>query len=133
MGRKSDPRSNIRSTMIDDPKPKLLSELLNNVETEDERAWLYLPSDEEWGPESRALVLESIEVPPEDEDDPEAGISPIAKELCMEQVLPIGVVQDVIANLKGQRSAPNSNEMFNALVHYHEHDAFIDLKRAEGT
>lgn len=47
-----------------------------------------------------AAVLESDEIPEEEEDLPEAGVPEFAKANDLKQVLPITVVQDIVANLK---------------------------------
>ncbi len=108
--------------------PRLLAEILDNVENENERAWVYLPENGAWGLDSPALALESLEVSPEEEDDPDAGIPPEAKFFKLKQALPVGVIRDIVANAKAQRPNVDSGGLFSAFIFYYKNDAFIQLK-----
>jgi hypothetical protein len=64
--------------------------------------WIYLSKDRNWNLDSQCAILESVEVPPELEDDSDAGVPAFAKENGLMQVLPFTVVQDVVTNVKMQ-------------------------------
>lgn len=103
----------------------VLRDVLANIRDQNDRAWLYLPAAGPWSYDSPAAVLESEEVPPELEDEPDAGIPQYAKDQGLKQVLPITVVQDVVSNVLAQRPAATPDDLFRAFIHYFEHDAFL--------
>jgi hypothetical protein len=106
-----------------------LKETLLNIADKSPTAWVYLPADKNWNLNSKCAVLESEEVPPELENDPEAGVPEVAKKNNLIQALPVTVVQDVVANAKAQKPSVTLNDIFRAFVYYFKHDAFRDLTR----
>ena len=101
-----------------------LEEVLRGLDDFSERAWLYLPRAGGWNLATMAAVLESDEIPEEEEDLPEAGVPEFAKANDLQQVLPITVVQDIVANLKLFRPSPTSAETLAAFTFYYDNDAF---------
>jgi hypothetical protein len=104
-----------------------LADLLANPQAQDARAWLYLPANAAWSLDSPAAVLESEEVPPELEDEPDAGVPQFARDNGFAQILPITALQDVVSNAHQQRSGLSLSELLRALKFYYEHDAFIEF------
>ena len=104
-----------------------LEQLLKEVEKQSPAAWVYLPKNRQWSLDSDSAVLESEEVPPELEDDPEAGIPEFARKNNLMQVLPVTVVQDVVRNAKAQKPDVTTAQLFDCFIHYFEHDAFLKL------
>lgn len=110
------------------PQPIPFREILRRIDRENEKAWVYLSGEEKWKLSSPALVLESEEVPPEMEDDLDAGVPEIARRLKMMQALPVTVVQDIVGNATSQKADASDEDLFRAFLHYYDHDAFIDLR-----
>jgi hypothetical protein len=104
-----------------------LRDVIGDIDTQNSRAWLYLPAEKPWTLESEAQVLESDEVPPEMEDEPDAGVPELAKQLGLIQVLPITVVQDIVANANAQHPGADGAMLLSALIYYYNHDAFMRL------
>ena len=76
--------------------------------------WLYLPREDPWSPESEAMVLDTDDLAP-DEDDP-----PEAIEAGMKSALGIQTVQDLVVGV------PNTpQDRFAAFAYYHVMDAAI--------
>jgi hypothetical protein len=105
-----------------------LKEVLLSIEQKPSTAWVYLPQDKEWNLESRSAVLQSEEVPPELEDEPDAGIPEIAKANGLMQALPVTVVQDIVRNIRAQKPDATIVDLFRAFEFYYQHDAFINLQ-----
>src|SRR5258708_1818281 len=89
--------------------------------------WLYLSSIEKWNLDTPAAVLRSEEVPPELEDDPEAGVPHFAKEHALTRALPVATVKEVVRNALAQKPTADMPELLDAFLYYYDHDAFIDL------
>ena len=108
---------------------KILSftEVLSNIANGTSTAWVYLPIDRNWSLNSNCAILESAEVPPELEDDPDAGVPEFAKQNRLMQALPVTVVQDIVTNIRTQKPNATLQDIFRAFLYYHKHDAFIDL------
>jgi hypothetical protein len=104
-----------------------LKEVLRTIDTKPENAWLYLPSEGVWTLDSNSAVLESDEVPPELEDEPDAGVPDFAKRNGLRQVLPVTTVQDIIANARTQRPNATLEEILEAFEFYHDNDACIEF------
>lgn len=104
-----------------------LRAVLERIEELEDTAWLFLPAKEPWQITSSAAVLQMEEVPPELEDDSEAGIPELAKTAGLMPVLPISTVQEVVANARSQRPNVDVPLLFDALLHYYDHDAFKEL------
>lgn len=107
--------------------PGTLSETLLSIETFSIKCWLYLPSEVSWTLDSPSLVLESEEVRPEQESDPDAGVPEIARQLNMMQALSIAEVQDAVANAKSQKPDVSVSELFDAFLYYYDNDAYMKL------
>jgi hypothetical protein len=102
-------------------------DVLMNIEREDPTAWLYLPSTRDWSLESMAMVLQSEEVAPEEEDQPDAGVPREAKEIGLTPALPITVVQDIVSAARNQQPDAPDERLFEAFLHYFRHDAFLKM------
>lgn len=103
------------------------SELLVNIDRADPRAWVYLQAAIPWQPDSVSAVIESEEVPPELEDEPEAGVPDFARRNGLVRVLPVTVLQDAVRNARSQRANVSSDDLFAAFDFYRRNDAFIAL------
>ncbi len=88
-------------------------------------AWVYLPADRNWSLSSKCAILESEEVPPEHEDEPDAGVPEFAKRNGLMRVLPVAVVQDIVTNARAQEPDATLEVLFEALEYYYENDAFL--------
>ncbi len=102
-------------------------DLLRTAPTLSTRAWLYLPKEGNWGPEASACALESEEVSPEQELDPNAGIPAMARERGLVQVMPVTVLQDIVGNVLIQKPTATSEDLLDAFHYYYQHDAFMNL------
>ena len=103
---------------------KTLKEILLSIEDHSVLAWIYLPADKNWKLDSACAVLESEEVPPELEDEPDAGIPEFAKQNGLIQVLPVSTVQDIVSNAKEQKPDATIGDLLKAFEFYYRHDAF---------
>lgn len=103
-----------------------LEDLLKSVSSLPTRAWLYLPKDGNWGPESDACVFESEEVPPEQELDSNAGIPEFARKRGLVQAVPVTVLQDIVSNALLQKPGATNEDLLDAFHYYYQHDAFIE-------
>jgi hypothetical protein len=113
--------------MIQEPTPIPFVKLLTEIESHDEQSWVYLPAAEKWTLISRSLVLQSLEAAPQYEDDPDAGIPPAANTYALMQALPVVVVQDIVRNARAQKDKVTPEELFEAFLHYYDHDTFLKL------
>ncbi|MEQ2005994.1 MAG: hypothetical protein ABMA26_04280 [Limisphaerales bacterium] len=102
-------------------------EALSGIAVTSATAWLYLPAAETWNLNSKCALLESDEVPPEKEDEPDAGIPEFAKQNHLKQALPVTVVQDIVTNVMAQKVDATPDDYFRALEYYYKHDAFMNL------
>jgi hypothetical protein len=105
-----------------------LKQALLSINSQSTRCWLYLPATVSWTLESLCLIAESEEVPPEEEDDPDAGMPQIAKDNELMQVLSVSEVQDLVENVKAQKSDVSDEELFEAFLYYYDNDAYMELK-----
>ncbi len=106
-------------------------DVLASIADQSDRAWVYLPWDGNWGLDSRCTVLESEEVAPDDEDDPEAGIPEMARRNGLRQTIPVVTLQDVVSNALAQKPEATLEELFRAFIFYYARDAFIDFEHPE--
>ena len=104
-----------------------VTEALLNIPNSSGTAWLYLPVDRNWSLDSKCAILESEEIPPELEDDPNAGEPEFARKNGLMQVLPVTVVQDIVMNARMRTALQTADDYLNAVLYYYKHDAFIDL------
>jgi hypothetical protein len=103
-------------------------QLLEQAESLDRNAWLYLPEAEAWQLDSPTAVLRSEEVPPELEDDPTAGVPQSARDAGLMRALPIAVLQEIIHNAHAQKPTVDVATLFEAFLYYYDNDAFLPLK-----
>jgi len=103
---------------------KTLKEILLSIEGHSALAWVYLPADKNWNLDSPSAVLESEEVPPELEDEPDAGVPEFAKQNGLIQALPVTTVQDIVSNAKAQKPDATVVDLLKAFEFYYRHDAF---------
>jgi hypothetical protein len=106
-------------------------DLLILVSRQSPKGWLYLPKYTKWNLKSPATILESDEVPPELEDEPDAGVPEFAKVNHLQQVLEISTLQQIITNARTQKSDATLEDLFKAFEFYYKHDAFIELAGGE--
>ncbi len=104
---------------------KMLKDVLENVETQHQKGWLYLPLEKNWDLNSKCAILESDEVPPELEDEPDAGVPEFAKQNGLKETLPISTVKDIVWNARAQKANVTLEELLRAFQYYYKHDAFI--------
>jgi hypothetical protein len=95
--------------------------------------WLFLPKEETWSLDSRALVAAMEEVPPEDEDLEEAGYPEAAKINNLMAALHIRGVEEVVFNARAQKPDATPEELFEAFLYYYDFDAFIDFTARKRT
>jgi len=101
-----------------------LKDILLSIDDHSVLAWVYLPADKNWNLDSPGAVLESEEVPPELEDEPDAGVPEFAKQNGLIQVLPVSTVQDIASNAKAQKPGATVVDLLKAFEFYYLHDAF---------
>jgi len=102
-----------------------LKQVLLQIAGKSNLAWVYLPRDKNWNLDSECAVLESEEVPPELEDEPDAGVPEFAKANGLIQVLPVGSIQEIVENAKAQNPDASIDDLFKAFIFYFRNDAFI--------
>lgn len=89
--------------------------------------WVFLPRHKQWDLETPSIVLQFEEVPPEEENKPNAGIPDFALKNNLLLTLDVPSLQDIMINLREQEPKPSPELMLKAFLYYFEHDAFIDL------
>ncbi len=102
-------------------------EVLNTINSRSPLAWVYLPSNGAWSLQSMSATLESEEVPPELEDEPNAGIPKFAKHNHLMQVVPVETLQDIVSNALQQKANATAEELFAAFNFFYKNDAFIKI------
>lgn len=110
-----------------DFKMNVLREILLSISDASDLAWVYLPAKGQWDLDSQCVALESEEVPPELEDEPDAGVPDFAKEHELVQVLPVSTVKEIVSNALMQKPEACVEELFQAFEFYYRHDAFIEF------
>jgi hypothetical protein len=106
---------------------RTFSEILLSIEQANPRGWVYLPVESHWRPDSVSAVLESEEVPPEMEDEPDAGVPEFAKRNGLAEVISVADLQDVVRNLREQKANASIEDQIAAFEFYYRNDAFIVL------
>lgn len=101
--------------------------IIKTISSRSYREWVYLPRNEQWSLHSRCATLEMDEVPPELEDEPDAGIPQFAKLHNLREVVPVETLQEIVDNLRQQNPSATIDEIFTAFEFYYDRDAFIDL------
>jgi hypothetical protein len=104
-----------------------LREVLEKPDDLDEKAWLYLPAARKWDLDSDCAILRSEEVPPEMEDDPDAGVPVFAKANGLTQALPTATVKEIVANARLQRAEVDLPTLLEAFIYFYDHDAFLQI------
>jgi hypothetical protein len=102
-------------------------DVLETIMDRSTSAWVYLPASRDWSLHSQSITLESEEVPPELEDEPDAGVPRVAKDHALVRVLPVATLQDVVFNARQQRPLASLEDLFAAFKFYYERDAFIEF------
>ena len=116
-----------RFITMDSDKIESFENVLASIMDRSVREWVYLATDSSWDLDSASTTLESDEVPPELEDEPDAGVPKFAKLHNLMPVLSVGTLQDVIANAICQKPSATLHELFLAFEFYYKHDAFIKM------
>ena len=102
-------------------------DVLKTIASRSSSAWVYLPSNRAWNLEAPSATLESEEVPPELEDEPDAGIPQFAKQNHLMQVVPVETLQDIVSNALQQKSNATFEELLAAFNFFYKNDAFIKM------
>ena len=106
---------------------QIFKDVLSNIGKWPSKGWLYLPDERNWDLNSKCAILESNEVPPELEDNPDAGLPDFAKKNLLIETVPITVAKDIVWNARAQKSDITLEDLFRAFQYYYKHDAFIVL------
>ncbi len=104
---------------------QVLRNVLSAIEKLPSKGWLYLPVERNWNLNSTCIIIESDEVPPELEDEPDAGVPEFAKQNGLKETLPISTVKDIVWNARAQKANVTLEELLRAFQYYYKHDAFI--------
>lgn len=102
-------------------------DVLETITSRSTNEWVYLPDNKDWSLESKSTTLESEEVPPELEDEPDAGVPQFAKDHNLMQVMPVATLQDIVYNARQQRPNASLEDLFLAFKFYYDRDAFIEF------
>ena len=110
------------------PLRELLTEIGKlKIDEEDAGGWLFLPRDkQQWTLDSPAVLLELNEVPPGTENVEDVETPELAKREKLKCILSGVDVQDVIGNLRQQMPDADLDDIWNAVLHYYEFDAYKD-------
>jgi hypothetical protein len=104
-----------------------LADVLATIMDRPANAWVYLPNGEDWGLGSPSATLVSDEVPPEDEDLPNAGVPKFALQNGFTQAIDVPSLQDVVSNLLSQQPSATLEDFFRAFIFYYKNDTFIEI------
>jgi hypothetical protein len=97
------------------------------IDEQEAGGWLFLPRDKQWTLESPAVLLELNEVPPGTENVEEVATPELAKRETLKRIL-LGVdVQGIIDNVRQQMPDADLDDIWNAVLHYYEFDAYKDM------
>ena len=110
-----------------DGRTELMADVLATITDRPANAWVYLPIGEDWMLGSPSATLVSEEVPPEEEDLPDAGVPALAKRNGLTQAIDVPTLQDVVSNAMSQKPSATLEDLFRAFIFYYRHDAFIEL------
>jgi hypothetical protein len=83
---------------------------------------LFLPKNKNWSLDSQAIVWDP------DDCDGDEELPEVVSRNNLVYVFGIGVVQDIVINVKQQKSKPSKDELMKAFMFYYEHDAFISFE-----
>jgi len=87
-------------------------------------AWhLFLPLEEKWTADTKGAVIDAEAC--DDPDHPQLAI-----ERGLGYVMLVQSLQQIMENLEQQEADPPTRMRMVAFLHYHDHDAFIDLARS---
>lgn len=106
---------------------KSFHDVLETISKRSPREWVYLPSAGPWNLQSASATLESDEVPPELEDEPDAGVPQFAMDHGLKQVVPVTTLQDIVSNALEQDPDATMDDLFAAFDYYYRKDAFIEI------
>ena len=112
---------------MDSERLEEFHEVLATIMGRSPHEWVYLPSDEAWSLQSKSATLMSEEVPPDQEDAPDAGVPQLAKSNGLIQTVDVATLQDIVSNARMQRPLATPDDLFRAFRFYFERDAFIEL------
>jgi hypothetical protein len=98
---------------------KRLGAVLNEINALNWQHALYLPFGVVWDEMTSCAVLDP------NESEELAGVPPFAKENGIDYALGISAIQDIVANVREQRPAVETNDLTKAFLFYFRHDAFI--------
>lgn len=95
-----------------------IKDLFNNIDIYSEEADLYLPSDQNWHPDTLCEFVS-------DAHNNAQHISINGSEY--QYILGLYNIEDIIDNLNAQKKHPNIEDFIKALKFYFNNDAFIEL------
>jgi hypothetical protein len=99
---------------------KTLGEVLLTADQLQLDADLFLPFDEEWGPDTRCAV-ETVDPYADEPEVPE-----LAARHGLGRTLQAAQVQDIVDNARQQKPEASMAELIAAFLFYYDRDAFID-------
>jgi hypothetical protein len=100
----------------------MLSEILTTIEQIDIECELYMPEDVEWDLNTLCWVAKYDECEDSEEDPP------YVQEHNLVYVFQIETVFSIVSNAKQQNCEVTLQSLYDAFIHYYDHDAFIDLQ-----
>lgn len=90
-----------------------------------ELAWIYLPREGPWSLDMRSAVIIPDEVPPEQENEPNAGVPEFATRHNLIEAVPIATLQEILHHANIQLTNATLKDLFDAFIFYYTNDAFI--------
>ena len=108
-------------------KIELFRDVISTVSNRSDLEWVFLDEDGPWTLDSASAVLTLDEVPPELENDPNAGIPEFAVVHGLIEAVSIATLQDIVSNALQQRESASLDELFSAFTFYWSNDAFIQF------
>lgn len=100
-----------------------LKEILNSAKTSLEYGILYLPSNQKWDLDTKALIIDvdSLDFSEVDgEDEPL-----IAKEHNLEETLDSASIEDIVSFASGVKPNPSDGFLLESFLFYFKNDGFL--------
>lgn len=100
-----------------------LGEVLQNINSYRWSDALFLLDEDEWGEDTKGVILDPNNVEDDEEDVPD-----FAKKNNMVDALGIGTIQEICDNAFQQKKECTIDELINAYLYYYNNDAFITFE-----
>lgn len=84
---------------------------------------LFLLDEDEWGEDTKGVILD-----PDDVENDEEDVPKFAKENNMVDALDIGTIQEIYDNAIQQKKECTLDELISAYLYYYNNDAFITFE-----